>query len=238
MQLERLLRSQGFGSRAECRALILSGRVRIDGICCDDLSADLAPEGLVFEVDGVSWRFRENVYIAMNKPANYECSHKPRFYPSIYTLLPPPLVTRGVQAVGRLDEDTTGLLVLSDDGQFIHLCTSPKKVVPKVYQVTTKHPVDDHLSARMLAGVVLNDSPDPVIAAGCTVVADNVLHLTITEGKYHQVKRMIAAAGNRVEALHRLSIGDFDLPASLLPGEWCWLEAADVERLTRRHDAH
>ena len=129
MQLERLLRAQGFGSRSECRALIGSGRVSVSGHTCDDPCADFEPEGFAFSVDGVSWKFRQYAYIALHKPANYECSHKPRFHPSVYTLLPRPLVTRGVQAVGRLDEDTTGLLLMSDDGQFIHKCTSPKKIV-------------------------------------------------------------------------------------------------------------
>ena len=143
MELERLLRSQGFGSKAECRALIRTGRVRVDGSPCNDPHADLPPERLRFTVDDVEWTYREHVYIVLHKPADYECSHKPQFHPSIYTLLPRPLVNRGVQAVGRLDEDSTGLLLMSDDGQFIHRCTSPRKQVPKVYEVTTKHPLEE-----------------------------------------------------------------------------------------------
>ena len=229
MQLERILRAQGFGSRAECRALIASERVSIDGTLCDDPLLELAPEGLVIVVDGVEWRVRPQVYLAMHKPEHYECSHKPRFYPSVYSLLPRPLVNRNTQAVGRLDEDTTGLLILSDDGQFIHRCTSPKKVVPKVYHVTTRHPLDEEQVERLLTGVVLNDDPAPVLAAACEIMAPNLLRLTITEGKYHQVKRMVAAVGNRVEKLHRQSIGTYVLHDDLAPGQWRWLEAADVE---------
>lgn len=228
MELERLLRAQGFGSRSECRALICSGRVSVDGLICDDPYADFEPEGFSFVVDGVRWLFRTNVYLAMNKPANYECSHKPRFHPSVYTLLPRPLVTRGVQAVGRLDEDTTGLLLLSDDGQFIHKCTSPKKVVPKVYAVTTKHDINDAQIGALLDGVILNDDPAPIAATACERVSDRVLRLTVTEGKYHQVKRMVAAVSNRVEALHRVSIGAYVLPVSLKSGEWTWLTDADL----------
>ena len=231
MELERLLRTQGFGSRSECRALISSGRVFIDGECCDDPYADFEPEGFAFVVDGVSWRYREHAYIALNKPANVECSHKPRFHPSVYTLLPRPLVTRGVQAVGRLDEDTTGLLLMSDDGQFIHKCTSPKKNVPKVYAVTTKHAIDDAQIDALLNGVLLNDEPAAIAAAACERISEHLLHLTVTEGKYHQVKRMVAAAGNRVEALHRVSIGNFTLPVTRKPGEWLWLTAEDLEGL-------
>lgn len=234
MELERILRSQGFGSRAECRALICSGRVGVNGTPCDDPYAEFEPEGFQFTVDDVLWNYRKHAYIVLHKPANFECSHKPKFHPSVYTLLPRPLVTRGVQAIGRLDEDTTGLLLMSDNGQFIHQCTSPKKVVPKVYEVTTKHAIDDAQISALRQGVQLNDEPAPIAAAACERVSDHLLRLTVTEGKYHQVKRMVAAASNRVVALHRVAIGGFELPASLEPGEWMWLDDKDLERLTAK----
>ncbi len=232
MQLERILRSQGFGSRPECRALIVQGRVRIGGETCDDPYVDLAPEGLVFFVDDTEWTFRQFAYLLMNKPAHYECSHLAQHHPSIYTLLPRPLLTRGVQSVGRLDEDTTGLLLFSDNGQFIHTYTSPKKKVPKVYDITLKHPGETELVARLLAGVELHDEPDPIAAAGCELLGEHLLRLTVTEGKYHLVKRMVAAAGNRVEGLNRVAIGGLSLPAELPPGQWRWLETSDLERLS------
>ena len=234
MELERLLRTQGFGSRAECRTLVHAGRVDANGKTCDDPYEKYAPENFNFTVDGVPWTYKEHAYIALNKPADFECSHKPKFHPSVYTLLPRPLITRGVQAVGRLDEDTTGLLLMSDDGQFIHQCTSPKKVVPKVYEVTTKHAIDDNQINALCTGVLLNDEPAPIAAAACERISDHLLRLTVTEGKYHQVKRMVAAAGNRVDALHRVSIGGFELPATLKPGEWMWLEARDIEAVAGR----
>jgi 16S rRNA pseudouridine516 synthase len=137
----------------------------------------------------------------------------------------------GVQAVGRLDQDTTGLLLLSDDGKFIHRMSSPKHHVPKVYQVLAKHPVDDKQVQKLLSGVVLDDDPKPVKAAACEKTGDNTLSLTLTEGKYHQVKRMIAAVGNRVEevgGLHRSRIGELALPEDLKPGGWRWLTAQDL----------
>ena len=142
MQLERLLRSQGFGSRPECRTLIYSVEVSIDGAQCNDPFAEFKPKGLKFSVSGEEWLYRKSAYIILNKPIHHECSHKPEFYSSVYFLLPKFLLTLGVQAVGRLDEDTTGLLPLSDNGQFIHTFTSPKKNVVKVYDVLTKHPVN------------------------------------------------------------------------------------------------
>lgn len=234
MELERLLRSQGFGSRPECRHLIYSGRISVFGEICDDPFADFLPEGFSFAVDGLAWVYRKSVYLVLNKPANYECSQKPKHHPSVYSLLPAPLLNRGVQAVGRLDEDTTGLLLMTDDGQFIHTYTSPKKLVPKVYEVTTKHLIDDSQINSLLSGVQLNDEPSPIASAACERLSDRLMRLTVTEGKYHLVKRMIAAASNRVEALHRVSIGGFDLPSSLPLGQWRWMEAADLEALGSR----
>lgn len=233
MQLERLLRSQGYGSRPECRALIARGRVRIDGAVCADPYAEYSPEGFVCEIDGERVDYREFAYLMLNKPAGFECSQKPRHHPSVYSLLTAPLLARGVQAVGRLDEDTTGLLLFSDDGQFIHRYTSPKKKIAKVYDVTAKHPVDaGHVSA-LLAGVQLHDEPLPIAAAACEIVGERRLRLTLTEGKYHLVKRMIAAAGNRVEALQREAIGALTLPADLAPGAWRWLDGRDLQALAQ-----
>lgn len=233
IQLERLLRSQGFGSRPECRALVRSGRVSIDGMLCDDPFAEFEPDGLLFSVDGVLWTYREFAFLALNKPAGFECSHKPKHHPSIYSLFPRVLLTRNIQAVGRLDEDTTGLLLLSDDGQFIHAYTSPKKRIPKVYDVTVKHPVDTLQVDALLEGVQLHDEPARIAATACEVRSEHLLRMTVTEGKYHLVKRMIAAAGNRVEGLNRIAIGGFPLPDSLPIGQWIWLEASDLARLAR-----
>ena len=234
MELERILRSQGFGSRPESRALIRSGKVTVEGNLCLDPSAEFTPEGLIFGVDDLILNYRKFAYLMLNKPAGYECSHKPKYHASVYSLLPEFLLVRGVQAVGRLDEDTTGLLLFSDDGQFIHTYTSPKKKIPKVYEVTAKHPVDESQIAALLAGVQLNDEPQPLAATGCELLSERVLRLTITEGKYHLVKRMIAAAGNRVEGLNRISIGGLSLPSDLPMGEWAWLEMADQEQLLFR----
>jgi 16S rRNA pseudouridine516 synthase len=238
MQLQELLFSQGFGTRRICAGLVQQGHVRIDGELVTDAGLEVDSAGLRFEVDGVVWEFHEKVYLMLHKPAGTECSSKPSAYPSIYTLLPAPLRQRpqkggavGVQAVGRLDQDTTGLLLLTDDGQFIHRMNSPKRLVPKVYEVEARHPVDDRQCQRLLDGVVLDDDPKPVRAAGCEVTAERSLRLTITEGKYHQVKRMLAAVGNRVERLHRSRIGGLSLPADLAPGKWKWLSSEELAML-------
>jgi 16S rRNA pseudouridine516 synthase len=203
-----------------------------------DAAAFFEPRAPRFRVQGTDWDYHEQAYLMLHKPAGIECSQKPSAWPSVYTLLPAPLRQRprkgaapGVQAIGRLDQDTTGLLLLSDDGVFIHRMSSPRHHVPKVYEVTAKHPVDAGQVERLLQGVVLDDDPRPVRAAECMATGENRLRLTLTEGKYHQVKRMIAAVGNRVEALHRSRIGPLELGPQLPPGHWRWLTPAEVAAL-------
>ncbi len=231
MQLERLLQRQGFGSRKACRVLVRQGRVAVAGRTCDDPFAELDPAGLEFAVDGVPWPYRESAVLMLHKPAGYECSQKPRHHPSVLELLPAPLRERGVQPVGRLDEDTTGLLIVTDDGRLNHRLSSPRKKLPKRYMATTADPLDEAQIARLLAGVVLHDDPEPVAAAAAQILAPRQLLLVLTQGKYHQVKRMVAAVGNHVVALHRAAIGGLVLPPDLAPGEWRWLSGADLEAL-------
>lgn len=240
LQLQDILFSQGFGTRRVCAGLIQQGLVAVADVSCAQPATEFIADGLQFTVQGVAWQYFEKAYLMLHKPAGYECSQKPSTYPSIYTLLPAPIRQRGggaaagVQAVGRLDQDTTGLLLLSDDGKFIHRMSSPKHHVPKVYGVTAKHAVDDKQIQKLLAGVVLDDDPKPVRAAACVQTGPNQLSLTLTEGKYHQVKRMIAAVGNRVEGeggaggLHRLRIGALALPDDLKAGQWRWMTAGDL----------
>ena len=232
MRLSELLYSQGFGTRRLCAGLIENGLVTVRGEVLSEPATeiDVSTWPVAYTVQGQSWEYQQRAYVMLSKPAGYECSHRPSAWPSVYTLLPAPLRQRptpgkvqGVQAVGRLDQDTTGLLLLSDDGAFIHRMNSPRHHVPKVYEVTTKHPLDERQITRLKSGVVLDDDPKPVAAADAQALGEHHLQLTLTEGKYHQVKRMVAAVGNRVEALHRSRIGGLALPADLAPGEWRWL---------------
>lgn len=225
MIAQQILFSQGFGTRHECTGLILQGRFKVNGTVCTDPQEEIYTEGLTFSVDDVSWPYHEKAIILLNKPAHYECSAKPLHHPSVLSLLPPPLRARKVQPVGRLDEDTTGLLLLTDDGKLIHRLTHPKKHVPKVYRVTLKHPLSQEQIENLIKGVRLADSSEIVKAADCQKVSDNVADLTITQGKYHQVKRMFAAVSNRVEKLERIKFGDLILPDNLLPGEWTWVKS-------------
>ncbi|MES2958651.1 MAG: 16S rRNA pseudouridine(516) synthase [Pseudomonadota bacterium] len=231
MPLAQILFSQGFGTRRHCAALIAAGEVRVGGALHDDPHAELPLDGLVFNVQGQDWPFHAKALVMLHKPAGYECSAKPRHHPAVLGLLPAPLRERGVQSVGRLDADTTGLLLLTEDGALIHRLTSPKQHVAKVYEVTCKHALAADTVQRLLDGVVLDDDPAPVRASACEATGETQLRLTLTEGRYHQVKRMLAAVGNRVEALHRSAVGGLRLDETLAPGRWRWLDGTDRERL-------
>lgn len=234
--------------------MIAAGWLRVRGQIIDDPFAapDLEAPGDLFEWRGQAWPWWPQALIALYKPAGYECSQKPKHHASVYSLLPQALRQRGVQCVGRLDEDTTGLLLLTDNGPWIHQLTSPKKHIHKVYHVGCRHPLSEAQILSLCQGVVLEDAPEPVKAvaaqdmglwdapdqsplplppasAAATAVASGLhgLSLTLDEGRYHQVKRMVAAMGNRVERLHRASIGRYELPADMKPGQWVWLSGVD-----------
>ncbi len=226
LSLAQILFSQGFGTRRDCKALILAGRVELAGVVCLQPDFRVATEDLVFRVDGADWPYHEHALVVLNKPAGYECSQRPTHHPSVLSLLPEPLRRRSVQPVGRLDADTTGLLLLTDDGALLHRLTSPKRHVPKTYLATCVKPVRPEQIERLREGVVLRDDPVPVRAHEVERIDSYRLSLTLTAGRYHQVRRMVAAAGNHVSALHRTRFGVLELPADLAPGQWRFLTGA------------
>lgn len=232
MELYRLLQQQGFGSRKECRQLIEYGWVTLDGEVVEDWRLPVEPATLGrLAVDGQEWPLLpERLYVMLHKPAGYETSHKPIHHPSVYTLLPTQLRNRDISAVGRLDADTTGLLLFTTDGPFVHAMTSPKKQVPKYYRVTTRHPVDEALLDRLREGVLLHDENETLAADDVRQLDSHVLMMAITQGKYHQVKRMVAAAGNRVEQLHREALGKVTL-GDLALGQWRLLTTEELVAL-------
>jgi 16S rRNA pseudouridine516 synthase len=232
LSLDRILQSQGFGTRKWCGELITSGEVSIAGVTVTDSRAVFETDGLVFMVYGETWVYRERIYIALNKPANFECSRKASHHPGILSILPEQFTRRDVQPVGRLDHDTTGLLLMSDDGSFIHQQSSPRYHVTKYYEVTTYDPVTPELIGILLDGVKLHDESELLAAVNCRILAPHQLEIELKQGKYHQVKRMLAAAGNHCVALRRSQIGGLELNAlGLAEGEWCYLEAKLLTQL-------
>ena len=231
IRLDDLLFSQGFGSRRECAGLLGAGLVRIAGAVQTDPATELPVEGQALEVAGQPWACQAQALVLLHKPAGYECSQKPSHWPSVLLLLPAALRRRGVQPVGRLDQDSTGLLLLTDDGALIHRLTSPKHHLPKVYEVGCARPVDEAQIRRLLGGVVLDDSPTPVRAEGCEATGPQSLRLTLVQGKYHQVKRMLAAVGNHCETLHRSAFGALTLEAGPPAGQWRFVSPAERDAL-------
>ena len=227
MRIADILYSQGFGTRRACTVLVRNGAVVVAGRVVNEPDEDLATAGLLFSVEGQAWPFHAQLLVMLNKPAGYECSRTPQHHPSVLNLLPAPLRSRGVQPVGRLDQDTTGLLLLTDQGPWLHRLTHPRRHVAKTYQVRTARAIEPGQIAALLAGVVLNDDPDPVRALACDVQGPQSLLLTISEGRYHQVKRMVAAAGNHVQTLHRIRFGPWSLPDDLAAGQWRYLPPLD-----------
>jgi 16S rRNA pseudouridine516 synthase len=232
LSFDRLLQSQGFGTRKYCRDLVDDGEVSVKGEVVQNYKTLVETDGLHFSIFDEEWEYREHVYIVLNKPANFECSRKPSHHPGVLTLLPEQLSWRDVQPVGRLDHDTTGMLLMSDDGPFIHAQSSPKRHIPKIYVATTAEPVTSVLVEQLLAGVQLHDEPAPLAAQTCRQLGEKELEIVLEQGKYHQVKRMLAAAGNHCVALRRTAIGQLTLDSlGLEEGEWCYLSAEHVALL-------
>lgn len=232
LSLDRILQSQGFGSRKWCRQLVADGEVSIAGTIVTDFRAEFETDGLSFHLFDEEWEYRQHLYVALNKPPAIECSRKPSHHPGVLTILPEQFTWRDVQPVGRLDHDTTGLLLLSDDGAFIHAQSSPKRHVPKLYLATTAEPVTDTLVELLRKGVQLHDEPGTLAALSCNQVGPHQLEIVLEQGKYHQVKRMLAAAGNHCSALQRIAIGELTLSAlELEEGEWCFLDPEQIALL-------
>uniref|UniRef100_A0A7C3EES5 Pseudouridine synthase n=1 Tax=Gracilinema caldarium TaxID=215591 RepID=A0A7C3EES5_9SPIR len=226
----KLLQSQGFGSRTECSALIRQKCIHIDEHLVADPAEEWDTETIrLINIDGDTWPFFPQLYLALNKPSGYECSQQPSHHPSVFELFPPQFLRRGLQSAGRLDWDTEGLLLFTDDGPCIHALTSPKKHVPKTYLAGTDRPVTADFVEHVRKGLVLRDEPEPVAALECKKIAENLIELTIDEGKYHQVRRMIAAAGNHCTRLERIAIGSLQLSdLHLERGQWCYLSAEQL----------
>ncbi|MDP2140444.1 MAG: 16S rRNA pseudouridine(516) synthase RsuA [Gammaproteobacteria bacterium] len=166
-------------------------------------------------------------YLMLNKPAGYVCATEDGDHPIVLDLLHD-MNPEGLSIAGRLDIDTTGLVLLSDDGQWLHRVTSPRHLFAKVYRVQLHSPVDQQTIDSFASGMLLRGEDKPTAPAQCVALADNGAEVTLNEGRYHQVKRMFAACGNHVISLHRSQIGAVILDAALAPGEYRELSADEI----------
>jgi 16S rRNA pseudouridine516 synthase len=220
IRLDRLLANLGYASRSDATHLIRNGRVSVDGNVARDPSSRVDP--LSVRLDDELLDHPSGIFVAVHKPANYVCSHDDRDGATVFTLLPRQWLDRTPrpEAVGRLDKDTTGLLLITDDHGLLHRLTSPKHHVEKVYEVTLDRPVDRSLIDVFAAGtLMLRSETEPCLPALLRILDDCRAELTITEGRYHQVKRMFAACDYKVESLHRTRVGKWSL-ADLGEREW------------------
>lgn len=228
MRVIRLVANLGYGSQKDVRAMIRAGRVtRAGGTPLAE--ADDVPRDEVL-VDGEPLDPGPGLVVMLNKPEGYTCSTSD---PGriVYELLPPRFLRRKplVAPVGRLDRDTTGLLLLTDDGALLHRLTSPKHHVPKTYEVTLARPLDGSEAALFASGtVLLRSETTPLAPAILEPTGSHAARLTITEGRYHQVRRMFAATGNHVETLHRAGVGTLSL-GTLDAGKWRFLSKEEVD---------
>ncbi|WP_058833653.1 pseudouridine synthase [Luteimonas abyssi] len=230
MKLVRLLANLGYGSRKQATSLCRQGRVT--DASGEVLYADDVVDPAEVRVDGVPLDPPHGLVLMLHKPVGYTCSTKD---PGrvVYDLLPPRFRLRNpaLSPVGRLDRDTTGLLLMTDDGTLLHRIVSPKSALPKVYVATLARDLRGDEAAVFASGALLLESDDkPLMPAGMEVLGPRCARLTLHEGRYHQVRRMFAAVGNHVEALHRERIGGLTL-APLAEGAWRALTGEDVARL-------
>ncbi len=219
-RLDQLLANLGYCSRREARAWIQTGRVTVRGAVTDDFGAKADPADV--RVDGEPLDHPAGLLLLLHKPVGLVCSHDEREGPNVYGLLPPRWRRRNppVTSIGRLDKDTSGLLLLTDQSELVHRLTSPKHKVPKVYRATLTADLPAGVAALFASGTLrLKDEPAPCAPAELRIIAPRVAELTLTEGRYHQVRRMFASQGCEVLTLHRARLGPLDLGALPL-GQW------------------
>lgn len=219
-RLDQLLSACGYCSRSEARLWVRGGRVLVAGQRAE--AVDQKARGTDVVVDGEPLDSPEGILVLLHKPAGYVCSHDAKEGPRVFDLLPKRWLERNppVATVGRLDKDATGALVVTDQGELVHRWTSPKHHVTKLYEVTVARDLDASLIKLFAAGtLLLDDEHKPCLPAKLEIVNPREARLELTEGKYHQVKRMFASQGWTVTRLHRSRFGDFEL-GDLPVGQW------------------
>lgn len=228
-RLDKLLASTGRWSRSQVKELVRQGRVRVDGSPAAKPEQKCAPEQTI-QVDGAPVCLQEFVYIMMNKPAGLLSATEDSRQQTVLDLLDQPLRRRGLFPVGRLDKDTTGLLLLTDDGELAHRLLAPKSHVDKVYLARVDGQVDEEDVAAFRAGLTLDDGL-VCLPAGLQPLEAGWCLVTLQEGKFHQVKRMLALRGKPVLELKRLSMGPLQLDESLPAGGWRQLTQEETANL-------
>ncbi|MGN1402659.1 MAG: pseudouridine synthase [Bacillus sp. (in: firmicutes)] len=233
MRIDKMLANLGFGTRKEVKKMLKSGAVKVDGVTVKDAKQHVEPESQLITVHGEEIEYKEFIYLLMNKPAGLLSATEDMSQETVVDILEEEDRVFSPFPVGRLDKDTEGLLLLTNDGQLAHRLLSPKKHVPKTYFAVIQGIVTEEDVVAFRQGVTLDDGyqtkPGDLNILKSGERSD--IELTITEGKFHQVKRMFEAVGKRVIYLKRLSMANLELDETLEPGEYRELTEEEVEQL-------
>ncbi len=230
MRLDKFLSQNSDSSRSLIQQAIKAGRVTINDAIAKKGDHKLQGDEII-TLDGKLVEAFQTRYLMLHKPLGYVCANSDSDYPVVVDLIRLPR-WKELQIVGRLDVDTTGLVLLTDDGQWNHRITSPRHECAKTYRVTTANPISTETADLFATGVQLHGEKAPTRPAQLELISSHEARLKIHEGKYHQVKRMFAAAGNLVVALHRESIGGILLDPTLEPGAYRALTANEIKSVT------
>jgi 16S rRNA pseudouridine516 synthase len=236
LRLDRLLANLGYGSRREVQNMVRSGRVTFDGEPLDDPDQRMAIKPELSErirINGKPLDPPPGLALMLHKPLGVTCSHK-ETGPLVYDLLPERWRRRdpALSTIGRLDKETSGLLLLTDDGALLHRIISPRNHVSKRYHVVLDRPLRGDEAEILASGTLLLEGDDkPLLPIAIETLSQTSVTVTLTEGRYHQVRRMFAAMGNHVTALHRDRIGDLDLPSDLAPGQYRLMSEGDLAQV-------
>lgn len=236
VRLDRLLANMGYGSRRDIHALARAGRIRLDGEVLRDVEQRAQVDSAFaarLSVNGEALDPLPGFVLMMNKPPGVTCSHK-EAGPLVYRLLPDRWRLRdpAISTIGRLDKDTSGLLLMTDDGAMQHRIISPRRQIAKTYRATLDRALRGDEAEAFASGALMLEGEDkPLLPARLKVSGEREALLTIVEGRYHQVRRMFAALGNHVVALHRTSVGGLTLPDDLEPGEFALLDDSQIARI-------
>ncbi len=231
MRIDKFLSEQGIASRKEAAKAAKGGGVLVNGVAVKDLSAHIDENTATVIYLGKRVEYKRFIYVMLNKPEGYVSATEDKSLPYVTELLPEELRKRELFPVGRLDRDTVGLMILTNDGQMAHALLSPKRHVQKEYFFTAKVPMKDGVEEYFKNGVTLADGYE-CKSALIHLAPDRMSGIiTLTEGKYHQIKRMVAASDNRVMTLERISFGGIKLDPSLKRGEWRMLTEEEISLL-------
>ena len=216
-RIDKIIASQGQYSRKEVKALIAKGRIAVDGRVVSSSSEKADPLTTRISIDGKSLAFKRNLYLMLHKPKGYVSATEDRDHPTVLELVPREYRGRNLFPAGRLDRDTKGLMIITDDGVLAHNILAPKKHVPKLYHVELDIPVTEEMRLGFSEGVMLNDGVRN--AADLIKTGEKTAEVTLWEGRYHQIKRMFGCFGAEVVELKRLGMGRLTLPKDLAEGE-------------------